>query len=72
MFTREKRRPKPANKKRPKTVFKLFIEEFIKHPIPVLYVFLVNRYCKILAIFKEKKISNILWDKLERTKVAVN
>ena len=57
---------------RPKTVFKLFIEEFIKHPIPVLYVFLVNRYCKILAIFKEKKISNILWDKLERTKVAVN
>jgi|SRR3989344_6274274 len=59
--------------KRPqKTVLKLFIKEFIKHPTSIVYVFFINRYCKILAVRQERKMANILWDKLERTKVVIN
>jgi len=55
-----------------KLILKRLLIQFVKAPLPLFYIFLINRYCKILAFYKEKKMSNILWDKLERTKVVLN
>jgi len=53
-------------------IVKNLIYQIILNPVPLMYMFLINRYCKLLAKRQQKKMSNILWDKLERTVIAVN
>jgi biofilm PGA synthesis N-glycosyltransferase PgaC len=53
-------------------ILKKLLIQLIKEPVSLIYIFLINRYCKILAYKKQKQMANILWDKLERTAVNVN
>ncbi len=57
----------------PKGLFlRTAILNLINNPLSFLYIFLINRYCKLNSYLKDKNTSNILWDKLERTKVVLN
>lgn len=47
--------------------FKVYLLSFVRYPIPVSVVFLINRYCYILA-YKHGRQMNALWAIAETTK----
>lgn len=52
------------------TLLKNIILQFLKNPIMGSYIFLVNQYCRLQAIKKEKGLSAV-WDMAESTKKVV-
>lgn len=51
-------------------LLKNIILQFSKNPVMAIYIFLINRYCRLLAIKKERKLSAV-WDMAESTKKAI-
>lgn len=55
----------------PRTILlKNIILQFIKNPLMATYIFLINQYCRLVAIKKERKLSAV-WDMAESTKKAI-